>query len=196
MPLAVLAAFAVEGGPAHSAGRWLITAALLGGQTLVMQASLELSERSASHVYALPAWATPVGARVGEHIELAGYELNPFQSQPGGAVNLTLYWRTRQTPAANYTTFTHVFESGLGLAAQHDGPAREGRYPTSCWRPGEVVADTVALTIGPQAAPGVYHLIVGMYDPATPNHQRLPTEGPGARDMAIVLTEIVVSSSE
>jgi hypothetical protein len=203
MPLAVLSAFAVEGGPAHSVGRWLVTAGLLGAQTLTMQSVLALddaimpspAERYALHQYTLPPSAITVGARVGENIELAAYEVDRVQARPGDALHLTLYWRALQPLSQSYTVFVHVYENGLGLAAQRDSPPRDGQYPTTCWRPDEIVADPIPLEISPQAAPGVYELIAGMYDPAAGN-QRLPTHGLNTRDLAVILTRIEVSTGE
>jgi hypothetical protein len=38
-------------------------------------------------------------------------------------------------------------------------------YSTLLWAPGEVVADSFAIRVDPQAPPGVYHLLVGLYLP-------------------------------
>jgi hypothetical protein len=159
----------------------------------VLHVVLYQTEPGNLHTYAMPPWAVPVGTRVGEAIELQGYELWTTESKPGDTVHLTLHWNARQTPAGAYVSFVHLYDPVLGLAAQHDGPPRNNQYPTTCWRPGEVVSDNIDLAIDPNARPGVYPVIVGFYDPATPNHQRLPTEGPGARDLAIVVTEVRVN---
>jgi len=202
MPLAVLAAFTVEHGPAHSIRHWIMTAALLGVQLLVMQSVLVLDdaimpsprERLRLHQTSLPPTAKPMRSHLGQTIDLAGFEVNKVRLQPGTTLRLTLYWQAFETPARVYTRFVHVYENKAGLSAQHDSPPREGQYPTTCWQPGEIVADTVSLTLPPQAAPGIYQVIVGMYDPAADN-QRLPTSGPGAHDSAIVVTQVEVSAS-
>jgi hypothetical protein len=196
MPLAVVAAFAVPDGPAHSPARWLITAALLAAQTVVMQSTIVTTGRNLMHAYEMPGWAIPVGTRVGGAMELEGYELWTTEFKPGDTIHLTLHWKARETPPGFYVSFVHVYDGALGLAAQYDGPPRNNQYPTTCWRPGEVVSDNIDLPIAAEAAPGTYSVIVGMYDPATPNHQRLSTEGLGARDLSIFVTQIrIVSGS-
>ena len=190
MPLAVLSAFAVEGGPAHSTGRWVATAAIVALQLIVLQV-IVFTDRAVNHVYEMSASATPVGTRVGDFAELAGYEVNTGQLRPGDMLNLTLYWRVLRPPPGDYTVFAHLYAKELGVAALRDSPPRDGQYPTSCWQLGEIVSHNAPLATTPDTAPGVYELIVGLYDPAAKN-QRFATIGPGARDLSIVLTEIQI----
>ncbi len=76
MPLAVLAAFTVEHGPTHSIRHWIMTAALLGVQLLVMQSVLVLDdaimpsprERLRLHQTSLPPTAKPMRSHVGQTI--------------------------------------------------------------------------------------------------------------------------------
>jgi hypothetical protein len=60
------------------------------------------------------------------------------------------------------------------LAAQHDGLPAEGAAPTPGWAIDEVIADRHLVEFG-QLAPGLYRLVVGMYDSQT--GQRLPVAG-------------------
>ncbi|HLF02485.1 MAG TPA: hypothetical protein VI547_10955, partial [Anaerolineales bacterium] len=189
MPLIVLAVFALEGGPAQSAGRWAVTASLVAAQLIVML-SVFVGEGYPPYPHTIPVDSLPVSAQIGDSIALAGYNA-PSALRPGDSLSLKLHWQTLRPPAGQFITFVHLYSAELGLAAQHDGPPRWGQYPTRCWQAGEVITDEITLTVDPNAPSGVYDLIVGMYDPAR-NNERLPVSGPNVRDLSIVLTQIEV----
>jgi|GEM_PF-1002645 len=198
MPLAVLSACAAQGGPAHSLTRWGITAVLLSAQMVVMQAVLDLTNRQAveinghiTYTYELPSQATPLQIRLGDSLDLAGFQLDKDHLRPNEVLDLTLYWRALQPQTASYTIFRHLYNEQLGWAAQFDDLPLEGRYPTSCWQPGEIVADRASIPISPQAVPGRYNLSVGLYDLAADN-QRLPISGLDTEAGAILLSQIQI----
>jgi len=196
MPLALLAAFTVETGPAHSVRWWSLTAGLLAFQLIVMQAVL-FTDRERVHLYSyqLPAEATPLDVQVGNEINLVGYKLSESQVKPGSVIDLTLYWSADAPLTTSYTTFSHVYQPMLGLAAQNDSLPDAGHYPTTCWSPGEIVTDAIHLQVKPDAQFGQYDVIVGLYDPAN-GDRRLPTSGPGTHDLAVTLTQIQVIDPE
>lgn len=94
---------------------------------------------------------------------LSGYSL-PATVQVGERFPLTLYWQTTSPSSADYTVFVHILNGAGQLVGQGDGPPVDGFWPTSAWLPNQPIADAHSLTI---SAPGTYHLIVGLYDPAT-----------------------------
>jgi 4-amino-4-deoxy-L-arabinose transferase-like glycosyltransferase len=102
--------------------------------------------------------------RVGPAIRLVGYDLAP--NQETGEVALTLHWRTDEVPGADYTVFVHLMDGEGRLLGQHDGPPRDGAYPTSWWLPGDTVLDRHVIHLD-SAHDGAIRLRVGMYDPAT-----------------------------
>jgi hypothetical protein len=123
--------------------------------------------------------------RLGEAIRLMGYDLELDE-----ALKVTLYWEAKRAPEADYTVFVHLLGPDGRMLAQHDGPPREGAYPTSWWLPEQVIIDrhTIQLTeplIGPA------RLLVGLYDPAT--LVRLPAYDDQGRRLphdAIPLTQV------
>ncbi|MFN8498217.1 MAG: hypothetical protein U0641_10210, partial [Anaerolineae bacterium] len=131
----------------------------------------------------------PQDATLGGAARLLGYDLGVTAARPGDTVPLTLYWRADGPLPADYTVFVHVGD-GEPLVAQADAPPLAGRAPTSTWRAGQTIADPHALRIRPDAAPGVYPLRVGLYDPAT--GARLPITDGGAGD-AVEMGTITVS---
>jgi len=100
-------------------------------------------------------------ADFGGLIRLAGYTVE----QADGRLWVTLAWRSSAAVPDDYTAFVHLLDSGGALAAQTDRPP--AGYPTSDWRPGEIVVDRFAIDLPPDLADGEYHLQTGFYDPAT-----------------------------
>ncbi|MCK4452107.1 MAG: glycosyltransferase family 39 protein, partial [Anaerolineae bacterium] len=109
---------------------------------------------------------------------LLGYRVTPTVVEPGGTVNVTLYWQTLARPDHNYTVFVHLLSEVGTMVAQRDTYPGLGRYPTTAWERGVAFADTYRVHI-PETAytPDVGYIQVGMYLPDGP---RLTT--PDGRD--------------
>jgi hypothetical protein len=99
--------------------------------------------------------------RLEDGLALAGAETRPAPAV-GGTMTVTLRWYARATPSADYTVFVQLRDGGA-TRAQHDGTPLAGTYPTSRWRPGDVVLDRheLAAVAGPPSGARLY---VGMYD--------------------------------
>ncbi len=54
-------------------------------------------------------------------------------------------WYAPQTPDADYVVFVHALREGARVA-QHDGDPAGNLYPTSRWRPGDLVLDEHTLS--------------------------------------------------
>jgi hypothetical protein len=129
--------------------------------------------------------AHPVHVRLGDSLELLGYDYEPSQVRPGETLRLTLYWEAVAAPQGDYTVFTHLLDPAGQMRAQKDNPPQGGMYPTDLWDAGERVADVYLLPIAPGAPQGEYRLAVGMYSLAT--MERLPvTASPGNAQHATV----------
>lgn len=94
-------------------------------------------------------------------IRLVGYEIMPEV----GSLLVSLAWQAQSAPPLDYTAFVHLLDPDGTLAAQTDRPP--AGYPTSDWRPGEIVVDHFRLDLPEGLSPGVYRLQAGFYDPAT-----------------------------
>jgi hypothetical protein len=114
----------------------------------------------------LPPDITPVpgGARFGESVELAGYELGQVGED---SLALTLYWRALAEVHTYATVFVHLLDPEGGLVSQHDGPPVGGAYTFPDWPAGALIADERSLALDSGQDPGGYRLAVGVYDPAT-----------------------------
>jgi hypothetical protein len=146
-------------------------------------------ERAYAQAYHLPAADGPIplpehpsGAVLGGAVQLLGYSLDRAGARPGDTLYLTLYWRVLAAMDADYTVFTHVLgghnpATNGPVWAGHDSRPDGGHYPTTAWRPGEIVLDEHPLVIPADTPAGEYQLEAGLYLLAT--MARLP-----ARDAA------------
>ncbi|MCU0519087.1 MAG: hypothetical protein MUF84_00090 [Anaerolineae bacterium] len=125
-----------------------------------------------------PALAHRSGARFGEDITLIGYDVSDRTLRAGSAFTVTVAWDTLAPLSTSYTVFNHLRSSDGDLVAQIDGLPMGGLAPTTCWRPGQVIVDTVVIEVPERLAPGTYTLVTGLYDYDTGD--RLPVVGPGA----------------
>jgi hypothetical protein len=126
-------------------------------------------------VWELPDMQQEVGARFGDMIELAGYDLK----QEGDTLELTLHWRALAVPDQDYVFFVHVADPTTGVpVAQVDAMPRGFTYPTGLWAPGEIVSDKVVLLLEKVPA-GRYDLIVGWYYPGDPGRRLPATDAAG-----------------
>ena len=109
---------------------------------------------------------------------LLGYQVTPSVVEPGGVVEVTLYWQTMARTDQNYAIFVHLLSEVGTMAAQRDTYPGLGRYPTTAWEPGVAFADTYRIHVPETAyAPDSGYVQVGMYLPDGP---RLTT--PDGRD--------------
>lgn len=134
-----------------------------------------------------------LGYRLGDEIELLGYDLDTTTVSPGDTLNLTLYWRALRPMQNAYTVFNQVIDlATTAKAGQVDGMPVCDRNPTGQWFSGDIIADPYTISISTDATPGSYTLISGMYNPAT--GARLEMMAPDGAKIGgeAALTEIVV----
>jgi hypothetical protein len=131
--------------------------------------------------------------RYGNSILLLGYTLDPDPPtlQPGGLLNVTLYWKTDERINERYVEFNHIVDEQGGKIGQKDDEPGRGFNPTVYWQPGEVVADTFPIAIDPGAKPGTYRLITGMYERITERRLTATQDGQSLGDYPEVTTIIV-----
>ena len=131
---------------------------------------------------------------LGQAIQLSGYDLPNREVCPGQSLSLALHWEAAAAPPGDYTVFTQLIGPD-GLAwGQQDNQPQQGRYPTTAWSVGDRVVDRYAIPVRQDAPPGVYHLVVGMYNLATA--ERLPAvdeRGQRLPDDAVTLGDVEVA---
>jgi hypothetical protein len=133
-------------------------------------------------------------------IRLLGYGIETAEVEPGGLVDLTLYWQADAPIQRRYKVFTHLLgdaynaeTNGFVWGQQDNEPAGDTR-PTSTWRAGEVIEDPYAIVVAAHAPAGAYEIELGMYDPAS--GERVPVLDDAGVQVAdrIVLPPVTVGT--
>jgi 4-amino-4-deoxy-L-arabinose transferase-like glycosyltransferase len=125
---------------------------------------------------------------LGGQIRLMNAEVAPSSVMAGEPLTVTLQWRARRVPAADYTVFVHLRNAGGKTVAQADSPPQTGAYPTTFWDVGETIVDDHVLLIPADLPGGAYTLVVGLYRLDT--GERLPVTS-GGSGSEIVLPQTV-----
>lgn len=139
-----------------AAGRWSLSAL---GPLIRVQPGPETAP---------PAGISPLAAPLTDEIVLMGYSLErPPSHRNPPPLRLTLYWQAAAPVPLDLKVSARLqTETGAVLAAEDAVPVHFA-YPTTAWRPGEVVRDVYDLTVPPGAATGEPVMpVVILYDPA------------------------------
>ena len=132
-----------------------------------------------------------VHALLGDTIRFMGFDCDADAARkPGDTYALTLFWATSSLVTADYTVFVHLRDSNGITVAQQDARPLAGDYPTSQWRPDEMVIDPHPMALPDSLLPGEYAVWVGMYRLDT--LERLPVAGDASGENAIRLGSVMV----
>lgn len=142
------------------------------------------------HQYEMVGYGTPFGQlRIVEEIEGLSQDQLPLATfgqvavlvdsslphawVPGTQNVIGLTWKALSHTKENYAVFVHMVDEDGNLIAQDDSQPRDGFFPTSLWKPGDIVPDSYSLELPNDIAPDKsYHLFVGYYLVA--DMERLP----------------------
>lgn len=122
-------------------------------------------------------------------VRLQGYDQAPRSPRPGDTVRVSLYWQPQRALAAVYHSFVHVVDTAGQPIAQSDHQPGGVYWPSTLWQAGELLRDDHWLTILPETAPGVYRLLVGLYELA-PDGTLRPLGEPAVAGWLAVKTQI------
>jgi hypothetical protein len=124
----------------------------------------------------------PVQANWANEIALLGFDLENATIAPGDSFSVTLTYRALAHTSLNYTAFVHLLgpqrEDGSPIWAQSDSEPCGGALPTSRWQRGDMIRDTITLTLPLDAVDGDYRLMTGFY--TWPDLTRLADQGTGS----------------
>jgi len=104
---------------------------------------------------------------LGSEMIMVSAALARAELAPGDVLNLSLVWRPQQALDRDYKVFVHLAGDDGQPVAQWDGLPCFNLSQTSRWPAGEDVQDHVLMTIPTSVPPGVYSLLVGLYDGAS-----------------------------
>jgi mannosyltransferase len=131
---------------------------------------------------------TPQPVTLAKGVQLRGFRLSAGENEvhhpmlsPGDTFRLSLYWQADAPTDVSYTVFTHLVGPDGQIYGQWDNPPVWGTFPTTDWSAGESVVDQYEIPVSPDAPPGEYRLLIGLYDPVT--GARLPVLGDNGQMM-------------
>jgi hypothetical protein len=177
-------------------GEWLESAFVVPAQlirseatrfTIVIEDAPADSRYSPFHYWAYqgniavtpPSPTVETDVMFGNIARLLGFDLSASSFVPGQTLDVSLHWQVLSPDHADYKVFVHLLDptddTQNGIVAQMDSAPQSGTYPFWVWQPHEIVSDALSLFIPPQAPPGAYVLLAGIYDSAT--GERLPVLG-------------------
>ncbi len=140
--------------------------------------------------------AEKVAFRFGSAVRLNGYDVN-LVSAPESlseSVTVTLHWEAMAALDQDLAVFIHLLDADGNLVAQHDGPPRQGDFPTWAWEEGDRIPDSHTLLLPADLERGTYRLVVGVY--SRQDGTRLPVFDEANQRVpgdAVVLTELNLS---
>ena len=129
------------------------------------------------HVYEMPQQIDhPAHANFAGQIGWLGYDLAMQSVLEQRSLRLILYWQSLSTVPASYKTFVHLIGPDGQIWGQEDRFPGDGTYQTTSWLEGEVVSDTLEISLPPDAPTGEYELKVGWYHATTGRRLRVTSE--------------------
>jgi hypothetical protein len=131
--------------------------------------------------FEMPSTEVPVGVRLGDAIELVGFDLQSPASDlsSGDEVAVALIWRALAPVEADYAVTVQLLGPNGQLYGQHDAQPLQGAAPTRTWSPGEVLSDEYRFVVSDNAPPGTYDLLVAVYLPETGRRLAVSGKWPG-----------------
>ncbi len=112
----------------------------------------------------------------GDQIELVGFALNQTEMSVSDIAQITLFWRANQPIQHRYKVFLHMVDQEGNIIVQRDSEPGGGLTLTTTWQPNEIIIDKHGILMPASASPGVYTLLLGLYDITEPT-QRLKIAG-------------------
>ena len=95
---------------------------------------------------------------------LLGYDLGQGEVEPGETLRVVLHWEALADTDVNYVLFAQLFGRQAATVGQRDTYTGLGHYPTSFWKPGQVIVDEVFIPVAADAVgPSKLRLDVGLY---------------------------------
>jgi hypothetical protein len=115
----------------------------------------------------LPVALTQEPMRLGDSVELAAAKVDQNTVRPGDTLSVALFWRPLSPLDRSYTVSVQVIDGTGAKAGQIDRLPCDGGCLTTTWQPGDLLGEWYKIPIRPDAPPGPYHIIAGMYDLST-----------------------------
>ena len=106
----------------------------------------------------------PVNETFSEPVRAVGYNVDSRRIPIDTPLRFGLYLKAEQPITGNYQIFTHLVAADGTLIAQADHIAGADSYPTSLWRPGNLLYNRFEIPVPAGTPPGEYQVVIGLYD--------------------------------
>lgn len=97
-------------------------------------------------------------------ITFLGFDLPVTEVQPGGTLEIVVYWQRTGPVAHDYLSFAHLISAETGLLWGQADKINPGEHPTHDWPPDRYVRDVYQVQVRPDAPSGEYELRAGLWD--------------------------------
>jgi hypothetical protein len=126
-----------------------------------------------------------LGTRLGEQLELVGFDLIEQPQANPPALYVSLYWQPERPLAEDYTIFVHLRDEANNTIVNGDHQPYQNLVPTNRWPAGQTLKETIRLDLPPDLPKGQYRVMVGMYSPTS--LERLPVQPDLSGENAVIL---------
>ena len=127
-----------------------------------------------------------------DQIALTAIDLPSKELIPGSLFSLNLQWLAMAEMAHDYTVFVQILDSQDHIVGQVDSWPLQGTYPTSQWRPGEIINDPYKVRLDPDLSSGSYEIHVGLYMLETLQRMSVVDENGAALDDKVIIPGLIV----
>ncbi|MBC7224997.1 MAG: hypothetical protein H5T59_12120 [Anaerolineae bacterium] len=125
-------------------------------------------------------------------IRLLGRKVRPTEVHPGDWVEVTFYWQCLEPMDYDFNLFVRLLGYREQVIGQVDSYPGAGTYPTSLWKPGQVIRDRYLVQVSPVArVPVVAKVDIGFYDRGS--MAGLPSHDPEGRPLPGVVGSLRVT---
>jgi hypothetical protein len=128
---------------------------------------LETLIRVAEPLYDLPELPRQANLSLAPGLELLGYGLREHRGHWEAWTRLRLWWRAPDGLQEPFKVSARLVDAGGQVVSSVDAEPVSAAYPSTAWRPGEVVADAYEIPLPAGLPPGEYTPLVIVYEPDT-----------------------------
>ena len=115
-----------------------------------------------AHTYTMTPRTAPVAILGDNQVALLDYRIEgPLRH--GATVRVNVLWQALRPLDQDYMAFVHALDQAGTIRGQRDSEPLDGKYPTTQWGAGEIVADRYELQIDPNGPREGYQLEMGLY---------------------------------
>jgi hypothetical protein len=151
-----------------------------------------VSDRNSPWQVDLPAYDVPEAQhqrfeRLEGNLALLGYDLPPTTARPGDQISIALYWKALGRAPRDLSVFVHLIGPDGQLWGQSDKARPIAGFPTDRWPLNRYFRDAHLAVLRPDAPPGDYNVVAGLWDRYTGFKQRVLDQNGAMTEAAGVL---------